>query len=187
MEILNLPNFGYIVDRIPNDLYEDLLSECKYAELKNPEMTSGLTDLDVAKHRYIVNTKQKLKDYILRVFEVYLKHYELSSHARVLTNDLPYNFDKPWINFQRKGEYVPNHIHDGVYSYSIWLKIPKVCRFEFMYTNVMGNIGPQKIILTKKDEGKIIFFPSKLPHIAYPFNDSDEVRLSISGNISFKS
>jgi len=187
MEIHNLPNVGYIVDMIPNDLYEDLLSECKYAELKNPEMISGLTDLDVAKHRYIVNTRKKLFDYIKNIFEVYRNHYKLSSHVRVLTKDLPFNFDTPWINFQRKGQYVPNHTHDGIYSYSIWLKIPKVCRFEFMYTNVIGNIEPFKITLTKEDEGKIIFFPAKLPHIAYPFNDSDEVRLSISGNISFKS
>ena len=39
--------------------------------------------------------------------------------------------------------------------------------------------------MTPDDEGKIMFFPAKLPHIAYPFNDSDDVRISVSGNISF--
>ena len=187
MKIHSLPNFGFIMDMIPNDLYKDLLSECKYAQIKNPEFTSGITDLDVAQHRYVVENRKKLYNYIKNVLEEYRNRYKLSSHVRVFTNDLPFHFDTPWINFQKKSQYLPIHTHDGVYSYNIWLKIPKTCRFEFIYTNIIGNIEPFKITLTKEDEGKIIFFPAKLPHIAYPFNDSDDVRLSIAGNISFKS
>ena len=51
----------------------------------------------------------------------------------------------------------------------------------------MGNIYQQKINLTNEDEGKIILFPSKLPHIVYPFNDTNKVRMSISGNLNFDS
>jgi hypothetical protein len=104
-----------------------------------------------------------------------------------LTENLPFYFNKPWFNFQRKGEYVPYHTHDGIYAYSLWLKIPKKCQFEFHYTNIIGNMQQHKIELTKKDEGKIIFFPSTLPHVAYPFNGSQGIRISVSGNVSLNS
>ena len=61
--------------------------------------------------------------------------------------------------------------------------LTKLCRFEFTYTNIIGDLYQHKIDLTKKDEGKIVFFPSRLPHIAYPFNDSDDIRISVSGNL----
>ena len=187
MENKILPNFGYITDILPKDLYNSLITECDDAEVKNPEMISNLTDTDVAKHYFIVNNKLNLFNYIQSILDKYLNYYPKSADIRVATDDLPFHFDKPWINYQRQGQYVPNHNHDGIYSYSIWLKIPKKCIFEFTYTNIVGNIEQLKIKLTKEDEGKIIFFPAKLPHIAYPFNDSNEVRLSISGNISLRS
>jgi inosine/xanthosine triphosphate pyrophosphatase family protein len=39
----------------------------------------------------------------------------------------------------------------------------------------------------KTFEGKIAFFPSKLSHCVYPFYSSDDVRISISGNIKLDS
>ena len=69
--------------------------------------------------------------------------------VKVLTDDLPFRFGVPWINYQRKGEYVPNHTHDGLFSYSIWINIPSSCLFEFTYTNIIGNLLTHKINLTK--------------------------------------
>ena len=42
--------------------------------------------------------------------------------------------------------------------------------------------------LTPKDVGDIIIFPSTLNHAVHPFpsNDPDEIRISISGNISLQ-
>ena len=187
MKISNLHNFGYIEDIIPTELYDKLLSESDYAELRNPDMISGLTNKDVAKHKWLIDTKDELIDYIKNLMNIYNSNFPGLQDVRLLTKDLPFHFGNPWLNYQRKGEYVPNHTHDGIYSYSLWLKIPTKCKFEFTYTNVIGNIEQHKIELTKEDEGKIVFFPAKLPHIAYPFNDSNDVRISISGNISLNS
>ena len=33
-------------------------------------------------------------------------------------------------------------------------------------------------------EGTMLFFPAQLQHGVYPFYESDEVRISISGNVS---
>jgi len=187
MRVFDLKNYGVIEDRLPKKLHNDLLSEIEYAELKNPDMLSGLTNKNVAKHKLLVDTKDDLLNYIKTLLLTYNSNFPGLSNVKLLTKDLPYHMGNPWINYQRKNEYVPNHTHDGIYSYSIWLKIPTKCNFEFTYTNIIGNIEQQKIELTQENEGKIIFFPAKLPHIAYPFSDSDDVRVSISGNISLDS
>ena len=187
MEIENLPNFGILKDTIPKKLYDKLLSESDYAELKNPDLISGLTDKGVAKHKYLVDTKDEFLKYITTLFLTYDKNFPKFKDIRLLTKNLNFNLDNPWLNYQRKGEYVPNHIHDGLFSYSLWLKIPTKSKFEFTYTNIIGNIEQYTIHLTEKDEGKIIFFPARLPHTVYPFSDSDDVRISISGNISLNS
>jgi len=187
LNIYSLYNFGYIEDKIPPKLYDMLLSESDYAELKNPDMISGITNIDVAKHKFVVDTKNELINYAKKILNIYNSNFPGLQNVRVLTKDLPFYFGEPWFNFQRKGQYVPNHTHDGIYSYSLWLKIPKPCLFEFTYTNVIGNIAQHKIKLSSEDEGKIIFFPAKLPHIAYPFNNNDDVRIAVSGNIYLNS
>ena len=73
------------------------------------------------------------------------------------------------------------------YSYSMWIKIPSPCLFDFTYTNIIGDILTHSLNLTEEDEGKIVFFPSKLPHTVYPFNDSEKTRISISGNVLLNS
>tara|TARA_Y100001938_G_C7951464_1_gene359515 strand:+ start:60 stop:674 length:615 start_codon:yes stop_codon:yes gene_type:complete len=187
MNHYQLKNFGYIIDTLPRDLFNSISKECKTGEKNNPEFITGLTAKNVAVHRSLVNNKKVLFDYIKNLIEKYDEMWPGLYDVKVMTNDLPFKFCEPWINYQRKGEYIPNHSHDGIYSYSIWVNIPTPSIFEFTYTNIMGNIYQQKINLTNEDEGKIILFPSKLPHIVYPFNDTNKVRMSISGNLNFDS
>tara|TARA_R110000796_G_scaffold244965_1_gene368743 strand:+ start:28 stop:600 length:573 start_codon:yes stop_codon:yes gene_type:complete len=187
MKFNSLKNFGFIEDRLPKNLFNILKEECKYGEKNNPEKITGLTNKDVAKHRNLVSNKEVLWEYINTLMTKYDKVFPGVQDIKVLTNSLPFCFGDPWINYQRKGEYIPNHSHDGLFSYTIWLNIPTPCIFEFTYTNIIGNILQHEIHLTKEDEGRLILFPSKLPHVAYPFNDSEDVRISISGNILFES
>ena len=106
-----------------------------------------------------------------------------------------------WVNFQKKYEYNPMHLHDGVMSFVIWMKIPyryedemqhetakKVnsCMngsFEFIYTNLLGAITGYQYSLSPEAEGGVLIFPSALHHVVHPFYTSDEERISISGNI----
>ena len=108
---------------------------------------------------------------------------------------------KWWVNYQKQNEFNPNHDHSGLYSFVIWMKIPynyeeqkkkdiarrsnsaQVSCFELSYLNIMGNIKTFQYRLSSKDEGRMLFFPAKLRHQVYPFYDSDEDRISISGNI----
>lgn len=194
-ESKNLYNFGYIIADVPKHLYKLLIEESKIAEKENKEMHSGITGKRVAKQYFIKNSLIELNKFIEKLRLEYDKHYPGLSNLRVLTKNAPYFFSNPWMNFQRKHEFIPNHRHDGVYSYSMWLKIPyeyeketegggiHTSTFEFTYLDVNGYIQSEIIKLGSNFEGKVIMFPSKMLHCVYPFYTSDKVRLSVSGNI----
>ena len=113
----------------------------------------------------------------------------------------PYHMNNWWVNYQKQTEFNPNHDHNGIYSFVIWMKIPfnyeeqvkkniprrsdsgQVSCFEFNYSNLMGDCKTFSYQLSSKDDGRMIFFPSKLNHQVYPFYDCDEDRISVSGNI----
>ena len=110
-----------------------------------------------------------------------------------------------WANYQYKHEFNPSHRHTGVYSFVIWLKIPyhweeqnklssldgikeidkKPGLFEFEYINILGHIKTFSYLLNSDYEGTMLFFPAALRHCVYPFYNTDEPRISISGNIGF--
>ena len=209
---VSLNNFGYFRTKIPSQLYKDLLKECLQAEHKNPPMVSGLTAKGVTPH-YFVTGKTNLENltiFVHQMREAYDKEFPGLGNTGVLSRDRPYCLDQAWINIQRKGQFVPAHTHDGIYSYTIWMKIPYDAKkenpsrkpaissshikipyspstgtFEFSYTNIFGAGMSHKIALDKKDEGDMLLFPSRLQHLVYPFYTSSCVRLSISGNILY--
>lgn len=108
-----------------------------------------------------------------------------------------------WVNFQKKHEFNPIHTHDRDFSFVIWLKIPtdwkeqqklpflkgiqqgseRVSDFEFIMTNMLGKIEHYQYHLDPSMEGSMLLFPSKLNHQVYPFYESDEERISVSGNV----
>ena len=106
-----------------------------------------------------------------------------------------------WVNYQNAGEYNPMHDHGGLYSFAIWMKNPEEYSvqtvkknsrgasssfnnaFAFQYNNLFGKIETTMYPMGKRAEGTMVFFPAKLQHGVYPFYDSDEQRISISGNI----
>ena len=149
-------------------------------------------------------------------FKNVLKHHikgyadEYGMHPFVSqTNDEKVNFNLMnfWANYQYKHEFNPSHRHSGVYSFVIWLKIPyhweeqnklphlkdikeidkKPGLFEFEYINILGHIKTFSYLLTPDYEGTMLFFPAALKHCVYPFYNTDEPRISISGNIGLMS
>ena len=55
--------------------------------------------------------------------------------------------------------------------------------FKFIHTDNLGQFRHYNYELTPAAEGIMLFFPSKLNHIVYPFYECDEERISVSGNI----
>ena len=109
-----------------------------------------------------------------------------------------------WVNYQSKHEFNPVHIHDGLFSFVIWHKVPYTMKDEkarfphmkeseiraghfcFLVTNEVGQILTHEIPVDKEWEGKMALFPANLNHQVYPFYTSDDYRVSISGNIGFQ-
>jgi Putative 2OG-Fe(II) oxygenase len=111
-------------------------------------------------------------------------------------------YERLWVNFQKKTEFNPLHIHTSNFSYVIWIKIPFLSKDEHVLYN--GSIRPQtgdfvfatvdnendmiythNIPADSTFEGKIIFFDSSTSHMVHPFYTSDEYRISVAGNINY--
>jgi hypothetical protein len=113
----------------------------------------------------------------------------------------PYTIQEWWVNYQKQNEFNPLHDHTGVYSFVIWMKIPfswkeqnkkriarqsndpKISTFQFIFSDMLGEMMSHNYSLSSEDEGLMLLFPSKLHHQVYPFYDCDEDRISVSGNI----
>ena len=118
------------------------------------------------------------------------------------TGRYPYCMNAWWVNYQKQNEFNPIHDHGSIYSFALWMKIPydskkqnqkDIARnsntpligdFQFVYGNILGNTNQYTYRMSPEMEGTMLFFPSQLNHLVYPFLDCDEDRISVSGNIS---
>ena len=151
-----LDNMGYLDLQIPKQLYQSLKSECDIALDGNRVFVSGLSGAGVPHHRLVENKSnlQNLEIFILDVLKEYKETFNLDSMSEYLimqTHSSPiFKMGKPWINYQKKNEFIPNHIHDGSFSYTIWIDIPydsdeelkeggeHASCFLFSYTDILG-------------------------------------------------
>jgi len=190
MKSKTLDNYGFVDSVLPTDLFETIKEECFVAQEQNKQMISGLSGTGVPEHYWLNKSQQPLNNFLIKMLNEFNWNFPGIYNVKLLTSDLPFAFGKSWINFQKQGEFIPNHTHDGLYSYTIWIQIPysesddkHAGNFEFTYTDIIGNIKQHTIPLSTKDEGRIILFPSRLPHTVYPFYNTNQTRISVSGNI----
>ena len=115
----------------------------------------------------------------------------------------PYYLHTWWVNYQKQYEFNPMHDHNGVYSFVIWMKIPTfwkeqsklpiafnsnneidiISNFQLEYQDILGRSRKITYMMSPEKEGTMIFFPSQLQHVVYPFYNCDEDRISVSGNV----
>ena len=191
--VKNFNNMGFLDIKLPELLFNSLKKECKIALNSNKEMKSGLSGKGVATHRYVQNKKnlKELNSLLTELITVYRQNFKLDpSRTKTLTNNLPFKIDRPWINYQKKYEFIPQHNHDGIFSYTIWVDLPDnegehASTFQFTYSDIQGILRTHTIKLNKKDNGRMLFFPSTINHQVYPFYNGNKKRISISGNILF--
>ena len=185
MEILQLPNDGYIRHSLPTDLFDALLTEA--FECNNQKIVTGLvrTDSNQTCDHYGMSDKNTndLKDFIFPYIDHYTENFAYLNDIHYLSSNSPYVFGKPWYNIQTPNQYLPIHTHQGILSYTIWLKLPISSDFIFSYTDILGNIKSYKIKLSPKDNGDFIIFPAHMFHTVYPFKTEGE-RRSFSVNFT---
>ena len=140
---------------------------------------------------------------ILPLIKVYADNFGNLGMKFPTSVEHPYELSAWWVNHQKQNEFNPLHNHKGIYSFVIWMKIPKDIGFkkqknikisshsnsplpgvfEFLYIDIRGNPRTHTYELEPEDEGRMLFFPSQLNHAVYPFFNCDEERISVSGNI----
>lgn len=153
---------------------------------------------------FLIDSKKYVENLLLPLVAEYDHYFNFSQSMDFLTQGVPIQLDKLWVNFQKKNEFNPNHRHSGFMSFVIYIKIPytqkgenemspgkeanKNCsgQFEFQYTNALGDVSYHNVAVDDLQENMLLLFPAKLSHCVYPFYSSDDYRISVSGNYKFK-
>ena len=197
---ITVPNIGLLLSKVPSSLINEIKQEVYSIrdDFSKHVPVKGMLAGNIEKEFALIKCKSNVEKYIIQQTTSYATKYNYKSDEAM--KQLPYVLDGLWVNFQKKGEFNPNHTHSGVMSFVIWLDIPFFIAdekngagkgskknvagcFEVMYTNVLGAICSYVFPADKTLEGNLLMFPSKMNHCVYPFYTSDDYRISVSGNI----
>ncbi len=195
---------GWLETELPKSVIKRLQSYIETAK-KNPISMNSTLAGNISKSLSLEDKDNWFFQNILSPFiNTFIECYPAYvSGISIFTENAPFLMDRFWVNFQKEHEFNPPHDHSGVFSFVIWVKIPtdwkeqhalpisansnlpSASNFEFQFTSMLGDMGKYCYFLDKKSEGMMLFFPSSLNHIVFPFYNCDKERISISGNILF--
>ena len=205
----HLPNVGLTEGDIPPQIYQTLNKEIVDIHMASETGTldqNGIVQMNrslagqITKEYEIKKSRTFLDPFLEEMGRAYQKEWNYFPKENPNKNDL--KVESVWVNMQKKLEVNPLHNHDGTLSFVAWLHVPfkledernmENCKnsrtvelastFQFVYTTALGTIANCPLFVEKGWEGRICMFPSKLLHIVYPFQTSDDYRISIAGNL----
>ena len=204
-----LPNVGVTEGKIPLEIYQALNKEImdihRASETRSLDK-NGIVQMNralagqITKEYQITKSRQLLDPFLEEMGREFQKGWNY--YPKENPNDNNLTVESVWVNMQKKLEVNPLHNHEGTLSFVAWLYLPfkledernmpncknsrtvqTASTFQFVYTTTLGNIVNCPIFVESGWETKIIMFPSQLLHIVYPFQTSDEYRISIAGNL----
>ena len=196
----HLPNVGLTNGKLPPEIYQALNKEI--VDIHNDDSNTIKMNRTLAgqitKEYQITKSLPLLNPYLEEMGRAYQKHWNF--YSKEFNQDL--KVESVWVNMQKKLEVNPLHNHDGTLSFVAWLHVPfkledernvENCKnsrtvelsstFQFVYTTALGKIANCPMFVESGWEARIIMFPAKLLHIVYPFQTSDDYRISIAGNL----
>ena len=198
----HLPNVGLTNGKIPPDIYQALNKEIvdiHADDSKIMRMNHSLAG-QITKEYQITKSLPLLNPYLEEMGRAYQREWQY--YPKENPNDNKLKVESVWVNMQKKLEVNPLHNHDGTLSFVAWLYVPfkledernmENCKnsrtvelastFQFVYTTALGTIANCPMFVESGWEAKIIMFPAKLLHIVYPFQTTDDYRISIAGNL----
>ena len=197
-EIVHVTNPGIIEGKLPDDLYQNLLSICLDPEVRK----NSASNKSVASIKEIANFPLDTEDksfhkYLGAMFQSWIELHDIPLPEVAINAGVV----DCWINYQKKGEFAPIHTHPEAIHFVVWMKIPfenevetdatscgklpnfqlKNSTFELTYNSLGADLMTHTFNLGKEDEGKVIMFPGKIAHQMYPFFTSDEECITICG------
>ena len=159
---------------------------------------------NISKSFFIQDKDNWFYDNVLKSFSenMYYRDWDNYYDCNVIQKSPPAEFalDTLWVNYQKQHEFNPPHLHNALYSFVVFMKIPThwkeqhelpwlkgvmhPCASDFQFLMVEDKkMHIQNIPLSPEDEGRILFFPAWLYHQVFPFYGTEEERITISGNI----
>tara|TARA_B100000700_G_scaffold205689_1_gene226101 strand:+ start:806 stop:1420 length:615 start_codon:yes stop_codon:yes gene_type:complete len=201
-EHTHLPNVGLTEGNIPLEIYQTLNQEIVDIHTNDKDIVRMNHSLagQITKEYQITKSRQFLDPFLEEMGRVYQKEWNYYPKENPNNNKL--KVESVWVNMQKKLEVNPLHNHDGTLSFVAWLHVPfklenernmPNCKnsrtmelastFQFVYTTALGTIANCPLFVESGWEAKIVMFPAKLLHIVYPFQTSDDYRISIAGNL----
>ena len=205
----HLPNVGLTNGKIPPNIYQALNQEI--VDIHTASETGSLDENgivqmnkslagQITKEYQITKSLPLLNPYLEEMGRQYQNEWNYYPKENPNNNKL--TVESVWVNMQKKLEVNPLHNHDGTLSFVAWLYVPfkledernmPNCKnsrtvelastFQFVYTTALGTIANCPMFVESGWEAKIIMFPAKLLHMVYPFQTSDDYRISIAGNL----
>ena len=194
----------FIITDVPKDILKILDDVIKEKDLSplNSDLAGNI------KHEYsIPRGKAAISPLLMQMIVEHQKKYPnyfKKAHSMLNYKACEVELFNLWVNFQKKHEFNPMHIHDGLYSFVLWHKVPYTMKdekarfsnmkdediragmFAFFFTDPGGKVTQEALPVDKDWEGKLALFPATLNHCVYPFYTSEDYRISISGNLGFK-
>jgi len=201
-EHTHLPNVGLTEGNIPLEIYQTLNQEIVDIHTNDKDIVRMNHSLagQITKEYQITKSRQFLDPFLEEMGRAYQKEWNYYPKENPNNNKL--KVESVWVNMQKKLEVNPLHNHDGTLSFVAWLHVPfklenernmPNCKnsrtmelastFQFVYTTALGTIANCPLFVESGWEAKIVMFPAKLLHIVYPFQTSDDYRISIAGNL----
>ena len=198
----HLPNLGLTSGRIPSPIYQALNKEIVDIHNNDSNIVKMNQTLagQITKEYQITKSLPLLNPFLEEMGRAYQQ--EWAYYPKENPNDNKLTVESVWVNMQKKLEVNPLHNHDGTLSFVAWLHVPfkledernvENCKnsrtvelastFQFVYTTALGRIANCPLFVESGWEARIIMFPAKLLHIVYPFQTSDDYRISIAGNL----
>mgnify|MGYP003136141476 CR=1 FL=1 len=197
----HLPNIGLTEGKIPAQIYQTLNKEIVDIHTNDRDIVRMNNSLagQITKEYEITKSRQLLDPFLEEMGRAYQKEWNYYPKENPNNNLI---VESVWVNMQKKLEVNPLHNHDGTLSFVAWLYVPfkledernmENCKnsrtvelsstFQFVYTTALGTIANCPLFVESGWEAKVVMFPAKLLHIVYPFQTSDDYRISIAGNL----
>ena len=196
------PSMGWVEMRLDKSDMDCLWKYIETAKKENVNINSQLAG-NISSSLQLIDTDNFFNKVLDPLCGQYHTMFGGTPNLKVVGKNFhPIELTDMWVNFQKKHEFNPPHDHTGLYSFVIFMKIPTnykdqkklsiasnsnsdaISNFSFLYTNMFGKLTNHPLRMSSEYEGIILLFPSSLVHSVHPFYESDETRITISGNIS---
>ena len=194
-------------DTLPVDIFTKLKEITKESnEPFNSRLAGNIVREEILDHHVHL-----LEDFITKSIKMYSPFNEVTGEfLRMIpplednSNIVKLKLRDIWINHMKKHEFNPVHRHYGHYSFIIFVQVP-FDGAELRQNspgvkgseNLAGGLSffhqgsdlpnacftEERILPDKNWEGQVLIFPAYLNHSVYPFYNTDESRITVSGNI----